>query len=58
MHKEFLRLEGTLIKSKNVTLSLFGDEVQAIIDGKRVSPGMVVNAAVAGALPLAQSVGV
>ena len=58
MHKEFLRLGGTLVRSKNVTLSLYGDEVLVVIDGKRVSPGMVVNAAGTGALNLAKSVGV
>lgn len=58
MHEEFLRLGGTLIRSKNVTLSLYGDEVKAVIDGKIVSQGMVVNAAGTGALNLAKSVGV
>ena len=58
MHEEFLRLGGTLVRSKNVTLTLYGDEVLAVIDGERVSPGMVVNAAGTGALNLAKSVGV
>lgn len=58
MHKGFLRFNRNLIKSKNVTLSLFGDKVQVVSDRKRVSPGMVVNAAGTGAIHLAKSVGV
>ena len=58
MHKEFLRLGGKLVFSKNVTLSVSGNEVLANIDGHLLNPRMIVNAAGTGALNLAKFVGV